>query len=116
VWWPAEAKARKRGQAKTAFKEAFVQLMAYWWELMEAGGPLEDVGYGIIMIAEYQMARPNFTAHILVPWEPRKVQRFFQMLRRATPTRRTLGHYLRSFSASGTGAGKLTRTLELFHG
>lgn len=115
-WWPAEAKARKNGQARTAFKEAFGQLLAYWWELLEAGAALEDVGFGIIMIAEYQLAIPKLTVHFLIPKNPRLVQRYIRMLRATHPDRRRLGAYIRRFSARGTGGPRLARTLRLFHG
>jgi len=116
AWWPAEAKARKKGQGRAAFKEAFGQLISYWWELLEAGASIEDVGYGFIMVAEYNQAVPTLTVHFLVPRNPANVRRYFEKLRVARPNRKALGRFVRLFSAKTKGAKKLARTLRYFHG
>ncbi len=59
---------------------------------------LDDVGYGMIIIAEYQKVVPTLTVHFLVPREPPKVQRWFRMLRTAHPTRKKISQYVRSLS------------------
>ena len=116
VWWPAEAKARKKGQAKAAFKEAFAQLIAYWWELLESGANVEDVGYGMILIAEYGKATPTLTVHFLVPRAAQRIQKYFGRLHARKSSPKKLSAFIRKLSARGTGNTRLNRIMRLFHG